>query len=53
MEDILKQKVLGQIPEIKTAQLKDKAGAVGASVLIMEEIFHRPISFLDKILTIN
>ena len=49
LKDILKHKVLGELPDIKTAKLADNAGAIGASVLIMEEIFYKPHSFMNNI----
>jgi len=49
LKGVLKHKVLGELPDIKTAKLSEYAGAVGASVLIMEKIYHKPYSFINNI----
>ena len=49
LKGVLKHKVLGELPDIKTAKLSQYAGAVGASVLIMEKIYHKPYSFINNI----
>ena len=51
LKDILEHKVLGELPDIKTIRLSEYSGAVGASVLIMEKIFHKPFSFINNIKT--
>lgn len=48
LNSVLELKSLGDSPRVTRVGLGDDAGAIGASVLVMEELFELPLSFMQR-----
>ncbi|SDL04524.1 ROK family transcriptional regulator [Halarsenatibacter silvermanii] len=49
LHETVARKTMNSAPEIKKVQLGEDCGAVGAGVLVIEELFRRPETFMEEI----